>query len=84
MGDIAWISLYGFNQKFEIIGETLVESRLGPVYTKVPISRTLIEARVLLEDCACDTGLAVLEVVKIRICRADLLQDLAKEQPGRS
>lgn len=63
VGDIAWISLYSLHQRLEILGKTLVKTGLCPIYAEVPVARTLIEARILFEDSACNTSLVTLAVI---------------------
>lgn len=60
MRNVSWIGLDRTDLAFEIIGETLIKPRLGPVDSEVPVSRTLKEAGVLLEDSTRNTDLILL------------------------
>lgn len=57
VGDIAWISLNGRDQSFEVVCEAFVESGLRPVDAEIPIAGTLKETGVLFKGSAGDSSL---------------------------
>jgi hypothetical protein len=76
------------NRSFHLLRQALIESRLGPVDAKVPISWSCSRWCILLENGACDVDLFSSEIHLSKLAAffkiANLFEDLSNKQTRRS
>jgi hypothetical protein len=58
-GPVGGVGLHGLDESSELWSKTLIEARLSPVDTKIPVPRALEKTCILLKYCAGNIDLNV-------------------------